>query len=162
MLTKFGPHGVKDGAVTVIVSGNRPREFMEQQRVRYAGYDGRLEDLGVTTDQSFVPLISDNWTETFTWRGVGQMPVEERKKLRSIVETAHANDQRVRFWATPEEPPERKAVWKELLAANVDYINTDHLRALQRFLLRNDPEPTVPYVSWGDSGRLHPYERVGA
>lgn len=161
MLTKFGPHGVKDGAVTVIVSGNRPRELMEQQRVRYAGYDGRLEDLGVATDQSFIPLISDNWTETFTWTGDGPMPHEEREKLRSIVEIAHANGQRVRFWATPEERPERKAVWEELLAANVDYINTDHLRALERFLLRNDPEPTVPYVSWGDSGGAIPYERVG-
>jgi hypothetical protein len=78
------------------------------------------------------------------------MPSKERKKLRSIVETAHANGQRVRFWETPEQPPQREAVWRELLAARVDYINTDHLDALETFLLQNDPNPTVPYVSWRD------------
>jgi hypothetical protein len=150
MLTQFGPRGVKDGAVTAIVSGNRPRELMQQQRVRYAAYDGRLSDLGVATDQTFVPLISDNWTNHFTWMGDGPMPSSEREKLRSIVETAHANGQRVRFWATPEQSPQREAVWEELLAAHVDYINTDHLSALEAFLLENDPNPTEPYVSWSD------------
>jgi hypothetical protein len=148
MLTKFGPRGVRDGAVTAIVSGNRPRELMQQQRVRYAAYDGRLSDLGVATDQTFVPLISDNWTRNFTWRGDGPMPTKERKKLESIVETAHASGQRVRFWETPELSPQREAVWRELLAARVDYINTDHLSDLEIFLLQNDPNPTVPYVSW--------------
>lgn len=150
-LTKFVPSGVKDGAVTAIVSGNRPRELMREQRVRYAAYDGRLSDLGVTTDPTFMPLISDNWTKNFTWRGTGPMPEAEREKLRDIAETAHANSQRVRFWATPETSPQREAVWQELLAAQVDYINTDHLDALEDFLLTNDPQPTEPYVAWADS-----------
>jgi hypothetical protein len=151
VFTTFRPGGVKDGAVTAIVSGNRPRDLMQGQRVRYAAYDGRLSDLGRATDQTFVPLISDNWTNHFTWMGEGDMPGAEREKLRSIVETAHANGQRVRFWATPEQPPQREAVWQELLAAQVDYINTDHLDALQEFLLDYDPQPTEPYVSWNDS-----------
>jgi hypothetical protein len=149
ILTRFGPGGINDGAVTAIVSGNRPRELMQQQRVRYAAYDGRLSDLGIATDPAFVPLISDNWTNHFVWQGVGPMPEAEREKLRAIVETAHATGQRVRFWATPEQAPQREAVWRELLDAQVDYINTDHLDALQDFLLRHDPEPTEPYVTWG-------------
>jgi glycerophosphoryl diester phosphodiesterase family protein len=80
--------------------------------------------------------------------GDGLMPFEECEKLRSIVGTAHANGQRVRFWAMPEQSPQREAVWEELLAARVDYINTDDLSALGEFLLENDPNPTVPYVSW--------------
>lgn len=148
MLTRFGPSGVDDGAVTAIVSGNRPRDLMQQQRVRYAGYDGRLSDLGVATDPSFVPLISDNWTNHFVWQGVGPMPEAERQKLRGIVERAHATGQRVRFWATPEQAPQREAVWHELLDAQVDYINTDHLDALRDFLLRHDPQPTEPHVTW--------------
>jgi len=111
--------------------------------------DGRLSDLGVATDQTFVPLISDNFTNHFTWTGEGPMPEEEREKLIAIVETAHANDQRVRFWATPEGPRKaREAVWAELLAAGVDYINTDNLKALERFLQCYDPNPTEPNVSW--------------
>jgi glycerophosphoryl diester phosphodiesterase len=151
LLTRFGPNGVTDGPVTAIVSGNRPRELMAQQRVRYAAYDGRLSDLGIATDQTFVPLISDNWTRHFAWQGIGPMPQVERETLRDIVHRAHADGQRVRFWATPEQSPQREAVWQELLAAQVDYINTDHLGALRDFLLRYDPEATEPYVSWGDS-----------
>jgi hypothetical protein len=149
ILTRFTPSGVNDGAVTAIVSGNRPRELMQGQRVRYAGYDGRLSDLGSATDPTFVPLISDNWTRHFAWQGVGSMSDAERRKLRDIVATAHATGQRVRFWATPEQAPAREAVWQELLAARVDYINTDHLDALQDFLLRHDTRPTDPYVTWG-------------
>lgn len=148
ILTRFTGGGVDAGAVTAIVSGNRPRELMEGQRVRYAGYDGRMSDLGTATDPSFVPLISDNWTRHFTWRGVGPMPDAERQKLTAIVQTAHATGQRVRFWETPEQAPAREAVWDELLAARVDYINTDHLDALESFLLAHDPQPTEPYVRW--------------
>jgi hypothetical protein len=156
MFTTFKRGGVEDGAVTAIVSGNRPREFMEGQSTRYAAYDGRIpDDLG-NSPQAFVPLVSQNWTRLFTWQGVGPMPEEEREKLREIVKTAHANGQRVRFWATPETPDNaRDAVWRELVAAKVDYINTDNLGALEAFLLANDPRPQTPHVSWEDgrSGR---------
>ena len=148
MLTTFGSGGVRGGAVTAVVSGNRPRELMRKQRVRRAFHDGRLSDLGVDTDPSFTPLISDNWTKNFVWQGVGPMPEAERGKLRAIVTEAHGSGQRVRFWATPELPEAREAVWGELVSARADHVNTDHLQELEVFLLRNDPNPTEPYVSW--------------
>ena len=95
-----------------------------------------------------MPLVSQNWNNLFTWQGVGPMPEAEREELHDIVDTAHANGQRVRFWATPELPETREAVWRELLAAEVDYINTDNLAALETFLLANDTQPTEPHVYW--------------
>ncbi|GGE28169.1 hypothetical protein GCM10011571_32840 [Marinithermofilum abyssi] len=149
MLTVFGPDGVKKGAVTCIVSGNRPRELMESQRIRYAGYDGRMSDLGSGASNRFMPIISDKWQNHFVWQGVGPMPENERKKLHEMVSTAHANGQKVRFWATPDQPlPNREAVWKELMKAKVDLINTDDLPALQQFLQENDPNPSEPYITW--------------
>ncbi len=150
ILTRFkGDVTVK--AVTAVVSGNRARPLMESQTVRYAFYDGRLSDLGTGAAQSLIPLISDNWENNFTWDGSGPMPEAEREKLHSIVATAHADGQRVRFWAIRDQPgPERDAVWKELMAARVDYVNTDDLSGLRSFLLANDPSPTVPYVNFGD------------
>ena len=150
IFTTFKDGKVEDDAVIAIVSGNRPRELMEGQRVRHAAYDGRIpDDLG-KGPQTFVPLVSQNWTRLFTWQGVGPMPEAEREKLRNIVAAAHANGQRVRFWATPELPQTREAVWGELLAAQADYINTDNLDALERYLLQNDPRPTEPNVYWND------------
>ncbi|WP_442812640.1 phosphatidylinositol-specific phospholipase C/glycerophosphodiester phosphodiesterase family protein [Streptomyces sp. NBC_01210] len=136
MLSTYAYGHVRLGAVTPVISGDRAaRVPMEAQRVRYAFYDGRLEDLGTTAPASFVPLISSNWTESFSWLGTGQFPAAERQKLHAIVADAHDHGQRVRFWATPDVAgPDRDAVWTELLAARVDHINTDDLAALERFL----------------------------
>lgn len=135
MLTRFAEGATEPGAVTVIISGERPRETMEAQTERFAGYDGRLEDLGTDAPASFIPLISDNWTNIFSWMGEGEMPEAERAELTRIVETAHAAGQRVRFWATPDEAgASRTALWQVLLEAGVDHINTDDLAGLEAFL----------------------------
>ncbi|MFI7450910.1 phosphatidylinositol-specific phospholipase C/glycerophosphodiester phosphodiesterase family protein [Nonomuraea sp. NPDC049714] len=143
MLTTYHKGKVKPGAVTVVISGDRPRDLMASQERRYAFYDGRMSDLG-QGGASLVPLISDNWTNHFSWAGQGEMPEAERAKLREIVATAHRDGQRVRFWATPDTAgAARDAIWRELVAADVDHLNTDDLAGLQRFLQEHDTERTA-------------------
>lgn len=82
-----------------------------------------------------MPLVSDNWSNNFTWRGIGEFPAAERAKLHDIVATAHAAGYRVRFWETPDLPgAARTALWTELLAAGADHLNTDDLHGLELFL----------------------------
>jgi len=136
IFTSFDPDGRRDKAVLAIISGNRPFAFMQSQAVRYAAYDGRLTDLKSDAPANLIPLISDRWGRHFKWRGDGPMPTEERLKLEEIVQTAHKKGRRVRFWATPDgASPAREALWRELLAADVDLLNTDDLKGLQKFLL---------------------------
>ena len=138
IFTSFGPDGRRDRAVLAIISGNRPYELMASQKIRYAGYDGRLSDLASEAPADLMPLISDRWGAHFTWRGLGEMPDAERLKLSRIVRKAHEKGRRVRFWATPDNPsPAREALWRELLSAGVDMLNTDDLEGLQQFLLAN-------------------------
>ncbi|TVL89582.1 phosphatidylinositol-specific phospholipase C/glycerophosphodiester phosphodiesterase family protein [Streptomyces sp. SAJ15] len=127
---------VRRRAVTAVISGDRgARVPMEAERIRHAFYDGRPDDLGSGVPASFTPLISANWNSLFTWWGMGEMPPAQRERLRRVVGAAHAEGRRVRFWATPDLPgPEREAVWRELLAADVDHINTDDLAGLEDFL----------------------------
>ncbi|MFB9462343.1 phosphatidylinositol-specific phospholipase C/glycerophosphodiester phosphodiesterase family protein [Streptomyces cinereospinus] len=136
LFTTYAHGRVLPGPVTAVVSGDRAaRVPMEAQTVRRAFYDGRLADLGSAAPASFVPLISDNWTLNFTWRGAGTFPAAERQKLHGITRAAHARGQKVRFWATPDVAgPERDALWAELLAADVDFVNTDDLLGLAAFL----------------------------
>ncbi|WP_330345858.1 phosphatidylinositol-specific phospholipase C/glycerophosphodiester phosphodiesterase family protein [Streptomyces longwoodensis] len=136
LFTTYAHGRVHPGPVTAVISGDRAaRVPMEAQTVRRAFYDGRLTDLGTSAPSSFVPLISDNWTLNFTWLGVGAFPDAERRRLRTLVSTAHRRGQKVRFWATPDTPgPARDALWAELLAAGVDYLNTDDLAGLESFL----------------------------
>jgi glycerophosphoryl diester phosphodiesterase len=133
--TVFMNGRVLEGAVTSVISGNRPLDVLKAQKVRYAGYDGRLGDLQSGMPASLMPLVSDNWTNVFTWNGVGPMPEAEKTKLHDIVVTAHHAGYRVRFWETPDTPgAAREALWGELSAAGVDYINTDDLHGLEDFL----------------------------
>ncbi|MGN9790702.1 phosphatidylinositol-specific phospholipase C/glycerophosphodiester phosphodiesterase family protein [Streptomyces sp. OZ13] len=142
MLSSCAHGHVRLGAVTPVISGDRAaRAPMEAQRVRYAFYDGRLDDLAAAdpAPATFIPLISSNWTHSFSWLGTGEFPAAEREKLHTLVTTAHRRSQRVRFWATPDlEGPARDAVWHELLAAGADHINTDDLAGLERFLRVHD------------------------
>ena len=135
-LTRFTSEGTEPGAVTVVVSGNRPRELMASQTERFIGYDGSLEDLtGGNVDASFTPMISHDWNEVFSWRGSGPMPEAEYEQLTTLVQLARDNDVKLRFWATPDIPP----LWETLYEAGVDLINVDRVEAFSEFLLA-DPQ----------------------
>ncbi len=135
IMSRYSKGTTKTGPVTAVVSGNRPLATMQAQEKRFAFFDGRSADLTSGMPAELMPLVSENWTKLFTWRGIGPMPELERAKLRAYVETAHAEGYRVRFWATPDqEGPARDAMWTELYEAGVDHINTDDLPALQEFL----------------------------
>ncbi|HKU44688.1 MAG TPA: hypothetical protein VJR89_41295, partial [Polyangiales bacterium] len=79
-------------------------------------------------------LISERWDALFDWDGKGAMPRAERAKLQQLAKLTRARRQELRFWGTPESP----AVWRELLAAGVDYIGSDALDRLHRFLSTYD------------------------
>jgi hypothetical protein len=130
MLTVVRDGQVQPGAVTVVISGDRPIERISADTVRYAGIDGRMSDLDSNAPANLMPLVSDNWMSHFRWRGQGDMPAAEMEKLHDFVAKAHAKGRRVRFWAIPSN----RAVWSELSAAGVDLINTDDLPGLAAFL----------------------------
>jgi len=132
MLTTYRADRTEPKAVTVVLSGNSPREQLAQEPTRLAGIDGRLNDLPRNPSPHLVPWISDNWPRHFQWRGAGEMPVAERTRLRDLVAQAHAQGRQVRFWGAPDQEP----IWQEQFLAGVDFINTDKLDALRQFLLR--------------------------
>jgi hypothetical protein len=131
MLTAFTPNSTETKAVTIIISGNRPRALMEAEPVRHVSYDGRLDDLKKPASPHLIPMISDNWSKHFKWRAKGPLPEPEQAKLKALVEQAHAQARRIRFWNAPDSP----AGWAVMLEAGVDLINTDNLVGLHDFLL---------------------------
>lgn len=130
MLTEFHSDKTERKAVTVIVSGNRPITLMSNETVRLAGVDGRLTDLDAKASAVLFPWISDNWTKNFQWRGEGPLSAEDKEKLRTIVRQCRQQGCKLRLWGTPDTP----AAWRELQLAGVDFINTDDLEGLQKFL----------------------------
>jgi hypothetical protein len=129
MLTVFRPDKTETKAITVILSGSRPTAMLANEPLRYAAIDGRLPDLDQNPSRHLVPLVSDDWSRLFHWRGAGPLPPEEKQKLREFVKQAHQQDRRIRFWGAPDNVQ----AWQELHRAGVDLLNTDDLAGMQKF-----------------------------
>ncbi len=130
MLTRFTPTNSTPGAVTVILSGDRPTELVASEAVRWCGIDGRFAELGTNPPASLVPLVSDSWKTHFDWFKDGKLAETDRRKLHNLVGHAHREGRKIRFWGAQDQP----YVWRELDEAGVDFINTDKLAELRAFL----------------------------
>ena len=130
MLTRFENGVIHNGAIVVIISGNRPFDQMRGESFRFAGIDGRLSDLKNLPPKDFMPLISDNWKNHFKWRGDGAIADNELKKLRETIKQVQAEGRRIRFWGSPDVPES----WKIQRELGADLINTDNLNGLSKYL----------------------------
>ena len=137
MLTTYSEARVQTRAISVIVSGNRPRRLMMTQAVRIASYDGRLEDLGARVPANFISLISVDWEDHFSWRGLGSLSERDSRRLAQTIEEAHREGYRLRFWNIPS-PDGRpiEEVWSQLLDAGVDLLSVDDVKAYRDFMVK--------------------------
>jgi len=129
ILSTFRDNKKETNAIIAILTGNRSLGMFAGESVRYAAYDGQLEDLDSEEPANLIPWISGDWGATFRWTGTGEMAAEEKQRLKEIVDKAHRKGRQVRFWGAPDKP----VFWSELLANGVDLINTDNLAGLRKF-----------------------------
>ncbi len=132
LLVRTDGDQVVPGPVCVVLSGNRPTATVRGEAQRLVSIDGRPPDLDSAAHASLMPLISYNYTHLVKWNGVGEMPPAERETLQTLAERTHAQGKKLRLWATPED----ERVWQALREVGVDYLNTDQLKRLRRFLQR--------------------------
>ncbi len=130
LLTKFDGAQVTHKAVTVVLTGNRPRELLPQEPVRLAGLDGEMPDLDKPNPDGIFLWMSDDWRQFFKWTGEGPIPADEKARLLEIVAKAHERKMKVRFW----DAPENTNFWRELRSDGVDLLNADDLAGLEKFL----------------------------
>ena len=123
MLTRFAAKGVEPGAVTVILSGVRPRALVEAEPSRWCALDGRLADLEAVPPPSatLMPWISDAWQRVSDGNGADGLLPAETARIRELVARAHAQGRELRFWGAPD----RESMWLELWQLGVDRIGSD-------------------------------------
>lgn len=139
MLTRFTPTHTTPGAITVILTGDRPAAIVAAEPQRLCALDGLFPDLEKNTSVHLVPLVSESWRPTFAWFKDGQLAEADRTKLRELVAKAHAQGRRIRFWGAQD----KDFVWRELHAAGVDLLNTDDLPGLAGMLRSGRPAAAV-------------------
>jgi hypothetical protein len=112
---------LKEKAVKIIISGNRPIEKVLSEDSSYIFLDGRPQDLNLNISSKKMPMISQNFRSISSWNGEGKIDEKELNELKSIVVDAHKQGKVVRFWGSPD----RTEVWYLLLDLGIDLINTD-------------------------------------
>ncbi|MGF1696294.1 hypothetical protein L4C54_11540 [Vibrio lamellibrachiae] len=157
VFTHYDGEMVTEKAVTVILSGSD--HIIDEMRAapyRYTFLDGRMNHLGEELDSRLMPLISSNFNyfdqdKYGNFYGAGDWPQEALHRLQEITDIAAQNNQKIRFWSSPEGNDEINAkIWTELHNANVDLIVTRYSEELRTWLLENDDEPSNPSVVWTD------------
>ncbi len=120
---------VKQGPIHILISGSKPFKSLMKETTSCATIDADIKDMDKRDNDRVITRYSNPWGSHFTWNGKGQMPTGQRAKLDSLVAVAHQLKKQIRFYGSPDNPN----IWKTLLDAHVDWINTDELHEYARF-----------------------------
>jgi hypothetical protein len=121
MLTVMENGVLKQGAVTVFLSGSRPYQEVVNAEPKLCFLDGRPGDLEKQIPSEIMPVISDHYRNHLSWNGRGSMPEDQELKLRKLVSKVHAEGKKLRLWASPDNPN----AWRTFKTLGIDLINTD-------------------------------------
>ncbi len=116
--------------VKIFLSGNRPLTQVVNGGYSGIGLDGRPEDLGKGYSSERMPVISDHFKNWSRWNGKSKPLEEDLQRIKDLAQRVHGEGKKLRLWAIPDN----EVTWEALLNVGVDFINTDHLEDLNRFL----------------------------
>ncbi len=125
------------GPVTVFISGNRPIDVILADNPKLALLDGRPDELNRNIPASIMPVVSIDYNDVLSWQGKGDISIDDKTNLTTLIQNTHAENKKLRLWAAPDN----SVAWKFLLDNGVDLINTDHLKEFRAFALKYGVSP---------------------
>jgi alkaline phosphatase len=93
-------------------------------------FDDDLKQPHNKEDWKRVGLVSLQFSLFSAWKGLDTIPAKDEDRLRRIVNSVHAAGKSIRFW----DAPDNVNGWKALMKLGVDFIGTDRIEALSRFV----------------------------
>ena len=121
---------VNKNAVQVIITGNVPLPARFDQYPEYICFDGDVHQSYNQDQLKRVPLFSQNLKEYTQWNGKANIPPVEFGVIRHLVDSVHQLGCKIRFW----DAPDFINAWMTLIDLKVDYINTDKITKLSKYL----------------------------
>ncbi|MBV8328235.1 MAG: alkaline phosphatase [Chryseobacterium sp.] len=141
------PEITGNAGIKIVITGGRPQPNDFKNYPNYLYFDGDLEK-NYTPDQlSRIGMFSTDLPGLVKWNGKGIPRDEETDKIKKAVDKAHAQQKPVRFYGAPDFPN----AWVNLMDMGVDYINTDHIPDLKKFMNtipRNFYKNTKEYATY--------------
>lgn len=124
------PELLHNRSIRFVITGNQPSPVTFSGYPSFLLFDGKIRDEIHLQQIARIGLFSANFAMYSRWRGEGDIPEADLQLIRKDVEKAHALHRAFRFWAVPDQP----IAWKKMMEIGVDYLNTDHIHDLARFL----------------------------
>jgi alkaline phosphatase len=118
-------------SLQIVISGNRPPAAEFTSWPSYIYFDGDLSKQYSPAELLRIPMLSANLAKFTSWKGEGAISIKEETVIRAMIDSAHLNGKKTRFWNIPDNT----AGWKQLIKWGVDYINTDHIEKLGAFIV---------------------------
>lgn len=116
--------------VQFTISGNRPGSDSFKLYPPYIMFDGELSKSYSQEALKKIVLMSASLKDHTLWNGEGTIPLIDQKKLEYEIKRIHDLKKPIRFW----EAPDNINAWHTLMGLKVDYINTDSISSLSKFL----------------------------
>ncbi len=126
------PQFINNQHFRIFLTSYQDLHFIQKDSSGIIGIDGRPDDLGKGYSKELMPVISQTFKKISKWNGIDSIPEEDLQKIKMIACKTHQEGKKLRFWAIPDIAN----VWKTLLDAGVDIINTDKLEELNQFLIK--------------------------
>lgn len=129
VLRKY-PELTSTSSLQIVISGNRPSPDSFHTYPTFIYFDGIPGRIYSERSLSRIQLMSVSFRQFSKWDGNGKMPANDRNTLSAAIAQSHSVGKPVRFWAAPDTID----AWKQLMELQVDFINTDHILELSKFL----------------------------
>jgi len=116
--------------LTFLISGNKPDPSTYISYPSYLWFDGLLDTHYSKEALTHIAMLSGNFINYSSWKGNGPMPEKDKAALKKAVDKAHALKKEVRIWNAPDIIEG----WTLLTDLDVDFIDSDSIKALAQFL----------------------------
>ncbi|WP_407481536.1 alkaline phosphatase [Elizabethkingia meningoseptica] len=124
------PEITGNAGVKIVITGGRPQPQDFKNYPDYLFFDGDLEKTYTPDQLKRIGLFSADLQDFVKWNGKGIPRDEETEKVKKAVEKAHRMQKPMRFYGAPDFPN----AWVNLMDMGADYINTDHIPDLKKFM----------------------------
>jgi alkaline phosphatase len=124
------PAIIQSVKLKIVITGNRPSSNKFNQYPNYLFFDGDLGKSYSNYELSRVGLFSADLSEYTHWNGKGVMVKQDQHKIDSIINSVHLIGKKIRFYGSPDYIN----AWQQFIKMKVDFINTDHIVELAKFL----------------------------
>ncbi|KPH12226.1 alkaline phosphatase [Chryseobacterium sp. ERMR1:04] len=129
ILKKY-PEITGNSGIKIVITGGRPQPSDFKNYPNYLYFDGDLDKNYTADELKRIGLFSADFPQLVKWNGKGIPRDEETDKIKEAVEKAHAQQKSIRFYGAPDFTN----AWVNLMDLGVDYINTDHIPDLKKFM----------------------------